>query len=488
MEGDSFMKKQSLSKNLLFQFGYQGLILVLPFLISPYLTRTLQADALGIYTYSNSIAYYFVMFSNLGISRHGQRIISQKNDDSFQLGKVFWSLFSVHVFFSILSLVLYLLFVSIFIVDNRLIFTIQAFYVLSPLFDITWLFYGLENFRSVVIKNGIVKIVECILIFVLVKTPDDLWKYTIIVTLGLLLGHVATFIQAYKMIPPTSFGIEDMLQHIKPLLVFSISVIAVSLYTVFDKTLLGILTDASNVAYYEYSEKIISIPKIFIASIGTVMFPRVCKLASEGNNKKQHEYINYSFMLTSFLGMGAVFGLIAIADSFVILFYGSGFKECGTIIMTMAPLIIIVGLGDIIRTQYMIPNGMDKEFNLCILVNAIVNIILSVLLIPHIGIYGAVIGTGCAELFGLCIQIFLCRPTIGPSEIVKICFPFFVFGAVMYGVLRSPMFSSFSGVPGLLLQLASGGCLYIVFGITYILLQYPDIRNSIQSRIRKKFR
>ena len=91
------MKKEKLSSNLIMQFLYQGVTLVIPLIISPFLTRTLGSNALGVYTYTYSIAYYFVMFAMLGISRHGQRIISQNRDDDEKLRKVFWSLFFTHI-------------------------------------------------------------------------------------------------------------------------------------------------------------------------------------------------------------------------------------------------------------------------------------------------------------------------------------------------------------------------------------------------------
>ena len=105
------MKKQSLSKNMVFQFLYQGLILVIPLVLSPYLTRTLRETAIGVYSYTNSIAYYFVILAMLGISRHGQRTISVNAEDESSLRRAFWSLFTVHVLVSILVLVIYLLFV-----------------------------------------------------------------------------------------------------------------------------------------------------------------------------------------------------------------------------------------------------------------------------------------------------------------------------------------------------------------------------------------
>lgn len=462
------MRKQSLTNNLIFQFLYQGLILVIPLILSPYLTRVLHETALGIYSYTNSIAYYFVLVAMLGISRHGQRIISKYSGDEIKLRKVFWSLFSAHFVTSVISLVLYFLFIVVFVKNNTDIFLIQTLYVLSALFDVTWLFYGLENFKSVVIKNAAVKVFECILVFAFVKNPDDLWKYTLITSGGLLLGQMIMIPQAVMLVKPIKFSKQDFIQHLKPLLVFSISVIAVSLYTVFDKTLLGILSTKENVAFYEYSNKIINIPKTVIGVVGTVMFPRACKLASEGKVREQKKYIDYSFLLTAFIGMGAIFGLLAVAKEFAIVYYGVEFEICGNIIMALSPLIFIIGIGDILRTQYMIPNHMDKQFNFCIILNAIINVILSASLIPVIGIYGAIIGTISAELFGIIYQFVLCKKFVKIKECFKITIPFLGIGFLMFLLIKVSDIWISDGIKGLFIKMMLGGLFYIVTSSIYL--------------------
>lgn len=480
------MRKESLSKNLVFQFLYQGLILVIPLILSPYLTRTLQERALGIYSYTNSIAYYFVILSLLGISRYGQRIISQSADDETLLRKNFWSLFIVHILNSLVVLFLYGLFVLVFTKEDKLIYLIQGFYVASALFDITWLFYGLENFKSVVIKNAVVKIGECILIFVFVHSPSDLWKYTVISTMGLLLGQVVMLPQAIHLVPWMRFARKDMKRHIKPLLVFSISVIAVSLYTVFDKTLLGLLTNKENVAFYEYSNKIITIPKTIIGVVGTVMFPRACRLAAWGDSEGQRKYIGYSFFLTSVIGMGSIMGLIAVGKQFAVLYFGKNFAVCGNIIIALSPLIYIIGIGDIIRTQYMIPNHMDKQFNICILLNALVNIILSTSLIPVVGIYGAVIGTVSAELFGIVFQLIICRKFIQIKDILDTAIPCLAGGVVMFGVIKLLQIRIGNGMLELGFEILIGMVLYCGLIAGYIKVYQKELYKVILHKIVKK--
>lgn len=480
------MKKQSLSKNMAFQFIYQGLILVIPLVLSPYLTRTLQETALGIYSYTNSVAYYFVILALLGISRHGQRIISQSSENDIELRKNFWSLFTVHSIISVIVLGLYLLFIKVFVAENTLIYLIQTFYVLSALFDITWLFYGLENFKSVVIKNTVVKVIECILIFLLIKNPNDLWKYTLISTNGILFGQIIMLPQAIKLVPPIKFKVKDCLKHIKPLLVFSISVIAVSLYTVFDKTLLGLLTNKENVAFYEYSNKIITIPKTIIGVVGTVMFPRACKLAAQGDEAGQKKYINYSFLLTSIIGMGSIFGLCAIGNSFAIIYFGKSFAICGYLIIALSPLIYIIGIGDIIRTQYMIPNHLDKQFNICILLNAVVNILLSTSLIPVIGIYGAVVGTVSAELFGIIYQVVICRKFINCKDIILTAVPFICIGGVMFGAIKGLQYFLVDNLLAMVIEIFVGGGIYLILTVVYLFKYKKELWNIITEKIHIK--
>ena len=473
------IRKQSISQNFFFQYAYQILILVIPLILAPYLSRTLRETALGVFSYVNSIAAYFVSISMLGIARHGQRIISENLYDEIKLRRSFWSLFTVHIIISFISLFIYILFLILFIKNNKKIFIIEILYVASAIFDITWLFYGLENFKSVVIKNALIKIIECVSIFIFVRQPNDLGIYTFINAFSILVGQAIMIPQAIKAVRPIKFTAEDAKKHIKPLFVFSISVIASFMYTVFDKTLLGLMSTKENVAFYEYSNKIINVPKTIIGVTGTVMFPRACRFASEGNFTEQKKYIKYSYFLTSFLGMASLFGFIGVADTFSVVYFGESFKICGKIMSCMAPLVYIVGAGDIIRTQYMIPNHMDKQFNTCIIFNAVINLILSVFLIPIIGVYGAVAGSVSAEIFGFIIQLLICRKFIKISEILKELLPFILIGFFMLLGIKYINIILETSLIKLLLELLVGGCIYCTLTIIYIFLFRKDIKKLI---------
>lgn len=479
------IKAQSVKKNFTFQILYQIVILVIPLVVSPYLTRTLGDTALGIYSYTYSIAYYFVMFAMLGISRHGQRIIAARRDDKQLLAKTFWSLYFVHAIFSVIAVLAFIIFVLIWGGEYSSTYTIQIIYVASALFDITWLFYGLENFKSVVIKNFVLKIAECIAIFCFVKTNNDLWLYTLIMSLSICLGQAVMFPQAIKYIKPVKFSVDNVKEHFKPLFVLFIAVVAASSYTIFNKTLLGLMSTTENVAYYEYSNKIINIPKTIISVICTVMFPRACSSIAKGDIQGAQKYMDYSLHFTCFLGLGAIFGLCGISNLFAVLYYGEDFAICGDVIIALAPNIFIIELGNIIRTQYMVPNHMDMHLNICYIINAIINLTLSIILIPILGIYGAIIGTVAAEISGIIYQLILCRKFLKYSKVIKSMIPYIIAGIAMFGIIYLIRMYMNSSIIDLCIQFLAGGLVYCLLCGIYLWFFSP-IKDNVKALVRRK--
>ena len=76
-------------KNYIYNVIYQLLAVIFPLITSPYISRILQAEGLGIYSYTFSIVQYFILFSMLGIKNYGVRSIARVKDDKEQVGEFF---------------------------------------------------------------------------------------------------------------------------------------------------------------------------------------------------------------------------------------------------------------------------------------------------------------------------------------------------------------------------------------------------------------
>ena len=152
------MKSQSsIKKNFIYQMIYQILIIILPFVTSPYIARTIGAEGLGTYSYTYSIAYYFVLFSMLGLANYGNRAIAQCRDTQDILNETFSNIVTLHIVFSLICCAVYILYV-VFFAQEKLYAGIQFAYVLSGLFDISWFYFGIEKFKLTVTRNIIIKI------------------------------------------------------------------------------------------------------------------------------------------------------------------------------------------------------------------------------------------------------------------------------------------------------------------------------------------
>ena len=422
-----------LKKNIIYQFLYQVLILVVPLILSKYITNIIPKATLGIYSYTYSIASYFSIFAMLGIQKYGTRLISKAKKDENDLRTKFWSLSTLHIILSLIVTLFFVIFVGCFVKENKNIYWIQTILLASSIFDITWLFYGLENFKGVVLKNTFVKILEVTLILIFVKKEADLWIYTLIMALSVFVGQIVVIPSAIKQVKPIKFKLNDMLDHVKPMLILSISVISTSMYSILDKVILGALSPngKSDVALYEYSDKVIKIPLAILAAIETVLLPRMSVLSNENNDEELKKKIYTSIILFSLVSIGATFGLASISDVFVGVWYGEDYKQCAEAILILSPVIFIISFGDIVRSQFLLPKGMDKQYTISVIVCALVNLTLNLILIPYFGLFGALIGTLSAEFSCTCLQFFMCRKDLPILKYILEPLPFILIGGIM---------------------------------------------------------
>lgn len=480
------MSNNSIQKNFFFQVGYQLLMFLIPLIVAPYLTRTLGSEGLGNYSYINTFVAYAGLIANLGIATYGQRLIAETRDNRELLRKSFWSLYYLHLITSALALVAYYSMLLL-LNNNSKMLVIQSLFVIAMAFDVTWFFYGLEDFKSVVIKNGAIKCLECILIFSLVRQKSDIYLYSIINGGSTLLGYLVMLPQAFKLVSPIKVSLDDIKSHLKPVLLLFVSVVAVTIYTVFDKTLLGWMISNNAVAYYEYSAKIIEIPKQLLNALGMVILPRACYAFSQGKNDEQKYYFDLAIFLTCVVGSAFVFGLSAISEKFVLIYYGENFIECGKGIITMSPLILIVLLGNVYRTVYIIPAKLDKQLTICLIMSSGINIVLSLIFIPILGVYGAIIGTISAEIFGLFFQATYCRKYVPLYNLFRNLIPFLMIGFVMYFVVSILNSTLDASVVSLLLEIVVGAVVYSICALLITRMFFKEKWN-IMFKIIKKYR
>ena len=452
-------------KNYLYNLSYQILTIILPIITVPYVTRIFTSEALGNYVFYNSIVSYFSLFAMLGIGVYGTKQIAAASDVS----STFWNIYAIQLIASILAMAVYI--IAIFSIPQMggIIPLIVGITLFAKMIDISWLFSGKEDFKKITIRNTVVRIIGVISIFTFVKSSDDLYLYVFLIVIFDFLGQFVMWVPAKKFIKRPSFNTKIMKRNLHPIALLFLPQVAISLYVVLDRTLLGLLGSYSDVGIYEQGQKLISILLKVVSSLGVVMLPRVANLLSERRDKEAQNMVKFSFILYNLIIFPMIFGLIAVNEVFVKLFLGQNFQDVKYVLYVTVFNIMFVGWSNILGYQVLVVRNKNKEFMLSTTIPAFVSVAVNIAVIPFFGYIGASITSVVVEILVFAIQWYYSRNIINKNllfnkDLAKIiCSSLVMFGAVML----CKMILGLGGIIGLIIYLAVGGISYL--GMIFLL-------------------
>lgn len=383
--------------NLVYQVLYQSTKILLPFITIPIISRALGPEGIGIYNYTNSIAQYFVLFAGLGVGVYGNRQIAINRENEITLSKTFWELFTLSFSISFISLISY--FIVIGFLDNKIYFYYQSLIIIAAVFDISWFFMGIEDFKKTSLSSMAAQIISFILIILFVKEPQDLGKYIFIQSFNILFSQLIMWAFLTKNIKFVKVTIKDVLSHFVPAISYFMPKVAIVLYTNLNKTILGWMDSKEAVGYYSNTVILNGILVTLITTIDLVLLPKMSNLFSKGKSKEMISILGQSIHIQLFLTIPMMFGINLIAPSVVPWFFGKSFLLLSKSIPLVSPLVIIIPLGMAVGRQYLIPMNKLKIYNLAVMLGAIVSIVMNLILVPKFGLFGALIATILAEVF-----------------------------------------------------------------------------------------
>ena len=452
-------------KNYLYNLSYQILTIILPIITVPYVTRIFTSEALGNYVFYNSIVSYFSLFAMLGIGVYGTKQIAAASDVS----GTFWNIYAIQFVASLLALFVYLIAVFSISQMSTTISLILGVVLLTKMLDISWLFSGKEDFKKITIRNIVVRLIGVISIFTFVKSSDDLYLYVFLIVIFDFLGQFVMWVPAKKFIKRPSFNAKVIKKNLHPIVLLFLPQVAISLYAILDRTLLGLLGSYSDVGVYEQGQKLISILLKVVSSLGVVMLPRVANLLSERRDKEAQNMVKFSFILYNLIIFPMMFGLIAVNEVFVKLFLGQNFQDVKYVLYVIVFNIMFVGWTNILGYQVLVVRNKNKEFMLSTTIPAFVSVAVNIAVIPFFGYIGASITSVVVEILVFAIQWYYSRNIINKNllfnkDLAKIiCSSLVMFGAVMV----CKMILGLDGIIGLIVYLAVGGISYL--GMIFLL-------------------
>ena len=426
---------KSIKRNYVYNTVYNVLIVFTPLITAPYLSRVLQADGIGIVSFVGSIVAYFSLFSDLGTGSYGRREVSYVRDDMEKLNIIFWETQILRVIHTLIALTVYLVLVCFYAKSYRIIFFIYAIYIVNLACDVTWFLGGLEEFGKIVFRNIIIRIIDIAFLFIFVKSKSDLPIYAF----GYAFFSIAGSLVMWKYLPayirkPKLKSLHPY-RNIKTILSLFAPSIAIQVYTVLDKTMIGIFTEGTfENGYYEQALRISRIVLALVTSLAGVMTPRIGYLF--GQNDKEHirfyMYKSYQFVL--FLGIALCFGLIGISDNLVPWFFGPGYDKVAGLLKISSFIIIVIGFGTT-NGQYLVPTKRQHLFTYSVITGAVVNFSMNIVLIRMYQSYGAIVASVVAEIAVTSVQFYVVRKELSVYRVIISGINYYIAGGIMLAVL-----------------------------------------------------
>lgn len=436
--------------------------LLLPFITIPIVSKALGPSGIGMYNYTNSIAQYFVLVAGLGIGVYGNREIAINRDDEDKLSKTFNELYRMNLIISLSVLIIYLIFTSF--SPNRLFFYFQSLIIVGAVFDVSWFFMGIEDFKKSSLSSLGSQVVCFFLIIIFIKDSSDTGTYIFIQSLNILLSQLIMWLFILKKVSFVKVKFIDIKKHFVPALQFFFPKVAILLYTNLNKTLLGWMDSKAAVGLFSNTTAITGMIVTLITTVDLVLLPKMSNLIANKKIENVLKIIKLSLHFQIYFTIPIMFGLFIITPNFVPWFFGEEFNILIKTIPLVSPLVIIIPLGMAIGRQYILPFNRMRSYNGAIIVGAVISIIVNISLIPFIGMYGALIATILAETAVTIIRVVDFRKNTDFNINGKYVLKVILCASLMY-VIVTNLLNYFSGINGILLtilQTVLGVVVYLV--------------------------
>lgn len=399
----------SLKTNVLLNYINTITGIIFPVITFPYASRILLPEGIGLVNFQLSIINYIILFTSLGIPLYAVKEVAKYRDDIVLRNK---TTIEITILSLLLSLLGYVAVLLIGILVPQINANISLFYILSltilfTSLGVNWFYQAIEEFKFITVRAVIIRTLAAASLFLFVKDKSDLLIYGL-VTVGATVGNnLINFIHLRKFIPLATFkGLKlNIFKHIKPTSHIFILNIIISIYVQLNTIMLGFMDGDYAVGIYTAGNKIPHIILSLVTSMGAVLLPRCSNLVATGKIEEFKLICNKSIRLVLALSLPFTVGLILLSSSIITIFCGEAFIEAIPIVYWTAPIILFIGLTNVLGIQILYPLGKENIVIYSTLGGAILNLILNLILIPRFSAVGAGISTFTAELVVLVIQI-----------------------------------------------------------------------------------
>lgn len=388
----------SLKTKFLYQLSASVLHAFIPLITFPYIARVLGPDKIGTINFVDYTAQVFITLANFGIPLYAVREVSKVRDVQKQLQKVVSELLTIHLITALFSILAFLITMRLSQAGKEAYFLIflASLNIFFSAFSFDWFVHAFEDFKALSMRSLVIKILVAVFIFLFIKQEQDFQQYYLILIIGSIL--IIVYDLYYLKRKKISIGFQKGFgRHIKPLFIFFLTSTSISIYTLLDTFLLGVLTTTLAVGFYTTVLKIIRLSQNFINDLGGVLLPRISYLIEQKNETEIKRILQKSSLYVFTVAIPIGFLFFVLAPEIILVVAGKQFLNAISTLQILSLLPLMIGLSNIFGIQILIPYKQEKQLLKAVLAGSIISIGMCFIFCPFLKEDGAAIATVAAE-------------------------------------------------------------------------------------------
>lgn len=454
----------SFKKNSVYVSANQVFNLLIPLIIAPYASRVLGPIGLGEVAYAQAIYIYFQLIAGLGSGTYGQRLIAQSsNNESRSLA--FLEIWFLKIILGIIGI---LTFMTLILSSNfnpaiKFLLFVQVIDLSVNLVDISWFYFGIQNFKKVILRQIFIKIFTIFAVFIFVNNESEGYKYLLCFSIPTFLGYLAMWKNIGSHVSFKNIFKIQPIKHLKGSIILFLPFAAIILFASVDRLLIGLISeDMAEVGIYEMSYKFIAIIIGVITALSTVLLSSIADAYSKGSIKLIKDIFNKAFELSIIISFWLFLCLYFIAPFLVPWFLGDQFLNSIQVSQALSVVAFFKTITILIGSGLLIAIGREIKYSISIWLGLFVNIILNFIFIKKYGALGAAYASAISEGFLAALLIYFSKEFFIRKTVISLIFQLtclVAYASLIYLIFNQYINNLISGIVTLVVAFI----LYLIF-------------------------
>lgn len=371
-------EKKRVLENILSLGLLQGANYLLPLVSFPYLTRVLGVEKFGLVMFAQALVTYLNSVSEYGFNLSATREIAISRSDTDRVSRIFSEVLGAKMTLMILTfnIMLALLFAFDKFSEDKFLYILTFGTVLGQVMLPNWLFQGMEQMKFISILNVSARALFLVLIFLIIRNPDDYIKVPMLNGLGMITAGIAGLLLGkirfkLKIGLPSLAGICGQLRMGWNLFV---STVAITLYRNSNVFLLGLVAPYSVVGYFAIAEKIVKAVQSMITPVTQSLFPFISrKFAAVSVSESINTLLNLSrYYLLMMISLATA--IVVFQPLIAKIFLPAHFENFKYDIIIMSSAIIFGGLSALLGLIGLINLERQRDFSYFVVIVGLTNL------------------------------------------------------------------------------------------------------------------